>query len=304
MKKIVKTSSWQVLYLVLCEGIILLLSSCFFRPLEEDAQGTSDATVHVRVNWGKYSKPEGEWLIFYPENRSLKPFSREVGDDVDISELSPGKYRLLMLGMNKVEPKVKFSNMDDPGDAMIELLEAGHGCNVIPQGFIFSSVARVDITEKKGQLLVLSPYPLVLKTCFEMPVIPGKKVKTAEAYLTGFINSLKLFTMEADYADPEHYFELISAYKEDRVCFEGKMLLPFLHDIRNTRAAGMGGKTILKMNFTYDDGEEETITTDVTQAIEEVAAEAPVEVTFNLLKIGTTAMVVSWVAETGGGSVI
>ena len=58
------------------------------------------------------------------------------------------------------------------------------------------------------------------------------------------------------------------------------------------------------MSFTYEDEEKETITTDITQVIKEVQAEAPVEVTFNLLKIGTTATVVSWVIETGNSSVI
>ena len=53
-----------------------------------------------------------------------------------------------------------------------------------------------------------------------------------------------------------------------------------------------------------NDEEKETITTDITQVIKEVQAEAPVEVTFNLLKIGTTATVVSWVIETGNSSVI
>ena len=48
----------------------------------------------------------------------------------------------------------------------------------------------------------------------------------------------------------------------------------------------------------------ETITTDITQVIKEVQTEAPAEVTFNLLKIGMTATVVSWVIETGNGSVI
>ena len=96
---------------------------------------------------------------------------------------------------------------------------------------------------------------------------------------------------------------MIPVYKEDRVCFEGKMLLPLLHEISTTRA-GVEGKTILEMSFTYENEEKETITTDITQVIKEVQTEAPAEVTFNLLKIGMTATVVSWVIETGNGSVI
>ena len=302
MEKVRKSSSWKVLCFVLCEGIILLLSSCSFRPIEDDVQSVPNGTVHVKVNWGRYSKPGGEWLVFYPESRSLKPFSREVGDDVYIDDLLPGKYKLLLLSMNKADPKVKFSNMDRAEDGAIELLEPGANGDIVHPEMIFSSVAEFNVTETNGPLVVLSPYPLVLKACFEMPT--NKKVKLAKAHLIGIINSLKLFTMETTtYITSERYLDLIPVYKEDRVCFEGKMLLPLLYEISTTRA-DTGGKTILEMSFIYEDEEKETITTDITQVIKEVQVEAPVEVTFNLLKIGTTATVVSWVIETGNGSVI
>ena len=257
MEKVRKSSSWKVLCLVLCEGIILLLSSCSFRPIEDDVESVPDGTVHVKVNWGKYSKPEGEWLVFYPESRSLKPFSREVGDDVYINDLLSCKYKLLLLSMDKADPNVKFSNMDVAEDAAIELLEPGVNGDVMHPEMMFSSVAEFNVTETNGPLVVLSPHPLVLKACFEMPT--SKKVKQAEA--------------------------------------------PLLHEISTTRA-GVEGKTILEMSFTYENEEKETITTDITQVIKEVQTEAPAEVTFNLLKIGMTATVVSWVIETGNGSVI
>jgi len=302
MEKVRKSSSWKVLCFVLCEGIILLLSSCSFRPIEDDVESVPDGTVHIKVNWGKYSKPEGEWLVFYPESRSLKPFSREVGDDVYINDLLPGKYKLLLLSMNKADPNVKFSNMDVAEDAAIELLEPGVSGDVMYPEMMFSSVAEFNVTETNGALVVLSPHPLVLKACFEMPT--SKKVKLAEAHLIGIINSLKLFTMETvTYSTSGYYHDFIPVYKEDRVCFEGKMFLPLLYETSTTRA-GMEGKTILEMSFTYENEEKETITTDITQVIKEVQAEAPAEVTFNLLKIGMTATVVSWVIETGNSSVI
>lgn len=305
MKKVIKFSAWQTIYLVLCLGIILLHSSCFFRPIENDTtptDGEPETGVHIKVRWGKYSKPEGEWLVFYPEDRSLKPFSREVGDDFYVDDLLPGRYKLLLLGMAKADPKVEFCNIDEPEQAMIKLLETGSQGEITTPEVIFSCTAAFNFAEDKGQLVVLTPYTLSLKTCFEMPVATGRTVVAAEAHLIGFIRSLKLFTLETAYTNPEQYSKLVSVYKEDKVCFEGKMLLPILSKTRMTRTEPTE-RTFLKMDFEYDNGEKETITTDITQSIQEVANESPEEVTFNLLKVGGTATVVSWVAGTGSGEI-
>ena len=303
MEKGLKSSAWKTIYSMLCAGVFLLLTSCLFRSVEDAVkQDEHDGDIHVKVRWSNYSKPAGEWLVFYPEDRSLKPFSKEISDDCYIDDLPSGSYKLLLLCMDKADPKVQFCNMDEHGDVMIKLLEPEESGEICHPEIMFACTATCDYTENSGQLVMFSPYPLSLKACFEMPIAPGKRVKAAVAQLVGMVNSLKLFTMEMGYAPFEHYAELDVVYKEDRVCFEGKMLLPFGKKTRGTDDSN-SGKTLLKMNFEYEDGETETLETDITQTLQEVADEAPAEVTFNLLKIGMTATVVSWVAGTGSGEV-
>lgn len=291
----------RVYFQLACWFLLLpLLAGCRVRDVPDDYPA---GVIRMKLDWEGLTEhlPQGKWLVFYPENGTMKPFSQEVGDDIFIDTLPQGRYKALLLAMNKDISRLDFIGMQQIEQATVSLKELQEELGLYPDAErVYSEAFAFDLTQPVPGVVILKPKPLALQTTFEIQ-IPG--AKQVQACLKGIPTEMNLWTRKAVYLDQEHYTPLLVKHTGDNINLSGMVLMP-------TKAAVLtkteNAEIILQLevNVTYDSGEQEEVKVDVTQALNDVAVEAPPEVKFELKKVGLTATVVGWEPGTGSGEVI
>lgn len=169
---------------------------------------------------------------------------------------------------------------------------------------VYQETLSFDLTRPISEIIVLKPRPLALNTAFIISV-PG--AKGVEAILKGIPTGMSLWSQKTAYLDQKHHTVLIFQLAGDRVTISGVILMPTppVPSMRaGPRASADPIALWLELNVAYAGGERETLKVDVTGSLYEVAALAPAEVTFELEKVGLTAMIVRWKAGTGHEDII
>ena len=285
---------WFCYYLIILP--LLLQTGC----IRQDEPDCSEDHVELKIDWSGVTaqQPDGKWLVVYPEDVSVKPFSIELIKD-DVNDPLPNKnYRALLLAMNKEFVSIDFQEMERLERATVVLKKPADDDHYAHTEMIYSVCVEVKRARRGSRTLLLKPKPLAMKATFVMKC-PG--VSQVHAHLTGIPVVLNLSDQTVVYGDEQQYLGLNTAYANNEVTLSGNLLLPTT--AAEATRADLGVSLQLDINLFYEDGTTEDLKVDVTQAMNAVASgDIPSgEVVFELKKIGVTAVVADWKVGTGEG---
>lgn len=288
---------WLCFYLIILP--LLLQTGC----IRQDEPDCFEDHVVLRIDWTGVTaqRPDGKWLVVYPEDVSVKPFSIELIKD-DVNDPLPNKnYRALLLAMNKEFVSIDFQEMERLERAAVVLKKPADDDHYAHAEMIYSACVEVKRARRGSRTLLLKPKPLAMKATFVMKC-PG--VSQVHAHLTGIPVVLNLSDQTVVYGDEQQYLGLNTAYAGGEVTLSGNLLLPTT--AAEATRANVGYLLQLDINLFYENGTTEDLKVDVTQAMNAVASgEIPSgEVVFHIEKVGAVATITEWGAGTGNGSVI
>lgn len=284
--------------LVLLSSLLIMLTGCGRRDILDDYP---DGLVQIKLDWGDLADhlPVGKWMVIYPEDNSLKPFSREISGDEFVDTLPRGYYQALLLAMDKDIKNIEFVQMQQLALGSISLKAPAEGGSYPHPELVYSRLMDVDLQSSRSVRMTIAPKPLVMKAIFEIK-LPG--VQKVDARLKGIPVSITAKNLAAVFAHPDDYIDLVSEHANGVLTLSGNMLMP-LNERNRTRASLEELLIQLEISVVYDSGETEEIKVDVTEAVNAAAAQEPVEVKFELVKIGMTVTVAQWEIGTGSGDV-
>lgn len=278
--------------------LLSMVAGCGVRNEPDDCLA---GVIRMQLNWADSAGagPQGKWLVFYSDDKPTVPLVQEVGNEIYIDTLPPGRYRTLLLAMDKNITRLDFVQMKQIEQATLSLKELQGNIGLYPGAeMVFSEIFVFDLTKPIPGVVMLTPKPLVLNTAFAISI---PEVREVQASLKGIPTEVNLWSRKAVYTDPNHYTVLTSRLSGQRITLSGSILMP--------TAGGQPTRTDrlaiwLEVDLTYNNGVKQLLTVDVTQALNEVAAEAPPEVIFELVKVGLSATIVGWETGTGQGDII
>lgn len=288
-------------YTCLLISFLFLFAGC----IQEDEKEGCDDVLSFKVDWSGMvsARPEGSWLVFYPEDKSLKTFYREVVGDELSDPLPNQNYRVLLLSMDMHIKHVDFLEMSELERATIAVQKPSgdtHYADIEP---IYSSITEVKRFKMKGNsVLMLKPKLQSMRVNFEMNCLD---VKNAHAHFSGIPIMSHVLNETVVYGNELDYLGLYATTRSDTIFLSGSILLP-----KKPVIGSRGEQEVLlelEIFVTYNDETTETIKVDITEVIHSIVSngeESLNEVVLKLEKIGATAIVVQWKDGSGNGNVI